>query len=344
MYSYSSARIKAMESMLIDGPTMQHIINAQDIPSALSILFQTGFKDYLSKYGGMQIKAKLIDFALSKNLAEHVNKLVSIVPTTQRKSIRAIIGKWDIYNIRIAIEAKDRGQSYEQIAMYVVDTTMYNETVIREAMRESTVEAMLSRLAINSPYSQMIKDASSAYSKSRNALDAISALDIGYYDSMGRVLHEISYEHYHSALMIKHEIDLKNVITLIRSKRMGLRFAQIENYLINNGTLDKRALEQLYSQSSSLEEMVQQVKAFDLKEALGVYNETGQLLSFEIAMHNHLLTHGIRLLKPAILSFGTIMAYIYLKELEVYTIRISINSKIYGLSAQEVSRLITWQR
>ncbi len=343
-YSYSSARVKAMESALIDGSTMQHIIDSKDVPSILSILVQTSFKDYLSRYGGMQIKRDLIDFALSRNLADSVSKLVSIVPTTQRKAIRAIIGKWDMYDIRLAIEAKDRGKSYDQIAMYVVDTPVYGEQSLKEAMRESTVEGMLSRLAINSPYAQVIKDASTAYSKNHNAFDGVSALDIGYYDSMSGVIQEIANAHYHSALIVKSDIDMKNVVTLIRAKRLGLRFQQIEGYLIGNGTMDKRALEQLFTQPQNLEEMVLQVKAFDLKEALSVYKETNQLLSFEIAMHNSILNRALRILKPAILSFGTIMAYIYLKELEVYTIRISINSKIYGLTSEEVSRLITWKR
>lgn len=343
-YSYSSARVKAMESMLIDTATMQHIIDAPDIPSMLSILFQTNFKDYLSKYGGMQIKKSLIDFALSRNLAENVNKLVNIAPTTQRKAIRAIIGKWDLYNVRLAIEAKDKGQSFEQIAMYVVDTAAYNQTTIKDAMRESSVESMLSRLAINSPYAQIIKDASAAYSKGRNATDAISSLDIGYYNMMSSVIHEINYSHYHSALMIKSEIDMKNIMTLIRGKRLGLKFQSIEGYLISNGTVQKKELEQTYTQSSSLEDMVHHITAFDLKESLEVYKKTNQLLSFEIGMHNYILNHGLRLLKPSILSFGTILAYIYLKELEVYTIRISINSKIYGLASDEVSRLITWTK
>jgi vacuolar-type H+-ATPase subunit C/Vma6 len=61
-------------------------------------------------------------------------------------------------------------------------------------------------------------------------------------------------------------------------------------------------------------------------------------------MHNYIMDQGLRVLKPAILSFGTILAYIYLKELEVYTIRIAINSKLYGLTPEEVSMLIAWKR
>ena len=343
-YSYSSARVKAMESMLIDNATMQHIIDAPDIHSALSLLFQTNYKDSLTKYGGMEIKKDLLDFALSRNLAESVNRLVNIAPTTQRKIVRALIGKWDLYNVRLAIEAKEHGKPFESISMYVTDNIVYNQATIREAMRESTVEGVLSRLMINSPYAQILKDASAAYSRGRSIADAITAMDIGYYDSLSGIMYQLNNAHYQSALIVKMEIDMKNLLTLIRSKRLGLKFQFIDRYLISNGTLDKKSLEQLFNSSSSLEDMVQRVTAFSLKDSLEVYGRTRQLLAFEIGMNNHILNQGLKILKPAILSFGTILAYIYLKELEVYTIRIAINSKAFGLDPEEVSMLIAWKK
>ncbi len=343
-YSYSSARVKAMESALIDGATMQHIIDAPDIHSALSFLFQTSYKESLVKYGGMEIKKDLVDFALSRNFAESVNRLVSIAPTTQRKLVRALIGKWDLYNVRLAIEAKEHGKPFESISMYITDNAVYNQAAIREAMREGTVEGVLSRLAINSPYAQILKDASAAYSRSRSVAEAITAIDIGYYDSLSSVMYQLNNAHYQSALIVKMEIDMKNLLTLIRSKRLGLKFQFIERYLISNGTMDKKHLEQLFNSSSSLEEMVQHVTTFPLKDSLEVYRRTRQLLAFEIGMNNYILNQGLKVLKPAILSFGTILAYIYLKELEVYTIRIAINSKVYGLDPEEVSMLIAWRK
>ena len=77
-YAYSNARIKAMEAKLVGRQTMNSIIGAKDGSSMLSLLFQTDYKNEISEYGGMGIKAELIDFALSKNLARDVNKLYAI--------------------------------------------------------------------------------------------------------------------------------------------------------------------------------------------------------------------------------------------------------------------------
>lgn len=343
-YSYSSARVKAMESNLIGPQVMRSIIDASSIDAALSILFQQpAYKDSIAKYGGTSIKRNLIDFALSRNFAESINKLVEIAPTAQRKLMRSLVGKWDIQNIRLAIEAKDRGLSFESIQPNIIDTSV-NSTVIKEAMRESTVEGLLARLAINSPYAEAIKAASAAYSKSRSVTDAMSALDVAYYASRSGVIYEISSAHYQSALIIKTEIDSKNILTMIRAKKIGFKWQQIEGYIIANGTVPKKELEHLYESSHSMEDMVQHVTKFDLKESLEVYKKTGQLVSFEIGMNNNILNKGLSVLKPTILSFGTMIAYIYLKELEVRTLRIAINSKIYGLAPEDVTRLIAWRK
>lgn len=343
-YSYSSARVKAMESNLVGAQAMQSIIDAGSIDAALSILFQQpAYKDYIAKYGGMSIKRSLIDFALSRNLAESVNKLVEIAPTAQRKVLRALVGKWDIQNIRLAIEAKDRGMDFERIAPNIIETSV-GSAAIKEAMRESTVEAVLARLAINSPYAEILKGASAAYSKGRDITEAITALDVGYYASLSGVIYEISSAHYQSALIIKMEIDSKNILTMIRAKRAGMRFQQLEHYLVSNGSMPRKELEHLYESSQNVEEMVQHVTRFDLKEGLEVYRKTGRLLPFEVAMNNHILNKGLSVLKPTILSFGTMLAYIYLKELEVRTLRIAINSKIYGIAPEDLSRLIAWRK
>ena len=81
-----------MESNLVGAQAMQSIIDAGSIDGALSVLFQQpGYKDYIAKYGGTSIKRELIDFALSRNLAESVNKLVEIAPIVAEEGAA---GRW----------------------------------------------------------------------------------------------------------------------------------------------------------------------------------------------------------------------------------------------------------
>lgn len=123
-----------------------------------------------------------------------------------------------------------------------------------------------------------------------------------------------------------------------------MKFQALEHYFVANGTMGIKEMMHIYDSSQSLEELVQRITSFDLKESLEAYRRTGQMVSFEIGMNNYILNKGLSVLRIAILSFGTLLEYMYLKELEVRTLRIAINSKIYGLAPEDVNRLIAWRK
>jgi len=66
------------------------------------------------------------------------------------------------------------------------------------------------------------------------------------------------------------------------------------------------------------------------------------LLDFEISMRNQIFNASLKLLRLSSLSFGSLVDYVYLKEIEVFTLRALIKSKEYGLTKEEVSRLVVW--
>ncbi len=143
--------------------------------------------------------------------------------------------------------------------------------------------------------------------------------------------------------ILRMEIDMKNVITLIRGKRRNLKLEEIQPYLISNGNLSEGRLKTAYTDSANIEALAKGLDVPGLKEGLEGYQKTHQLISFEIGMRNQIFNTAMRRLRGSVLSFRTIIAYIYLKEMEVFTLRILIKSKAYSLGKDEVSRLITWK-
>ncbi len=344
-YGYSSARVKSMESQLIDNKTMQEVMNAKDISTILSILFQREFKKDIEEFGGLEIKHELIDFALSKNLAKSVSKLVQISPTNERKWMRAIVGKWDLYNAKLAIEARGNKLSYDKIASQIVDYGIYNATVIKEVMREESIEGMLAKLMINSPYADILKDGAEVYKKGHNVLFAIAEIDKSYYKMLGSTIMGLRVVQNEAARVVKMEIDMKNILFAIKAKRSGFKFQEIGASMISSGNISVSEIEQMYNGSKDIESFVSQIKTYDLKTALDVYKNSRvkQLLTFEIGLKNAIFERSTKLLNHSILSFGAILAYAYMKEIEIYTLRIIINGRLYGLSREEMQRLIVWK-
>ncbi len=344
-YGYSSARVKAMEARLITKKTMQDIVNAKETSNILAILFQGDYKEDIEAFGGLAIKQEMIDFALSKNLAKNSAKLVQISPTTERKIMRGIVGKWELGNIKLGLEAKDRNVDYDHIASLIVDFGRHDANAVKDAMREDTIEGMMNKFMINSPYAKILHGALEAYRKTKNVADAIAEIDKGYYRELGNVILGLRVIHNESAIMLKMDIDMKNLMILVKAKRSNMKFGDISNYIIPGGRMKESELEQLFTSGKDVESMMMQVKTYDLKEAVEMYKSNGRkrLIVFEIGLKNAILNDSMRLLKHSILSFGAILAYSYLKEIEIFTLRILIHSRMYGLSKEETERLLVWR-
>lgn len=334
-----------MASRLIGKKTMQEIMNAKDMSTIISILFQGDFKSDLEEYGGLEIKGELIDFALSKNLAKSVAKLIRISPSTEKKLMRSIVGKWNLYNVKMAIAAKERRADYESIARYLIDQGRYDSAFIRDLMREDSVEGMLNKCMMNSPYRPILAESLEAYKKTKSAIDAIAAIDKCYYQTLSGVIIGLRTVDNSSARIIKMDIDMKNLLLLIKAKRTDIKFSEIGSDVIGSGNMSPSDLEQIYNSSKDIPSLISQIKLYDLKGISDLYKagKSNQLLMFEIRLRNSIFDNSMRLLNHSILSFGAILAYAYMKEIEIFTLRILINSKLYGLSKEEVSGLIIWK-
>ena len=76
--------------------------------------------------------------------------------------------------------------------------------------------------------------------------ETIAAIDRGYYDSLSRAIRKLDRVHKATARVIRMEIDMVNALTLIRAKKLGLRFQEIQNDLVGSGGVDRKGLQQIY--------------------------------------------------------------------------------------------------
>ncbi len=341
-YGYSNTRAKAMESKLIDSATMKSIADAKDINSVLSILFQTDYNNAITKFGGLEISDAMFDFAVSENLAERVNRLAEITPKGDQHIIREMIARWDLGNVKRVLEAVDRKQPYDAISRYIISSNEFPAAVLQDAMKEEGIAGTLARLARNRHYKQILEGALAAYRKTGNVLEAMAVIDIKHYEALGDLALELSKRHDAAAELLKMDIDMRNTITLLRAKRKGLKFSDVSGTLIKNGHMDNRVLLKNYNISNSVATFALRSMVFDLKEASEMYDQTGELLLFEISMRNQIFNTSRKMLRLSVLSLGTLVDYIYLKEIEVFTLRALIKSKEYGLTKEEISRLVVW--
>jgi V/A-type H+-transporting ATPase subunit C len=345
-YGYSNTRVKAMESKLVAREVMERMLAAKEMESIGAMLLQTSYKGYIEEFGGTKAMDKLIDFALSKSLGRETNKLVDVAPTVRKGLVRSIVGIWDMSNAKFMVGAMVTGKGFDDISRYLIDSKYVSAARVREAMSTNSVESALGKLAAATPYKQEFKAALDAYRKSKDAAEVDSAIDVAYYAKLGDTIVELRKINRESADLIARRIDLKNALTLLNAKRHGAGFAEIRGYLVRNGSVSIDALGRAYESSKGVDALAGAISAFDLKQTAAEYSagKGKSLMVFEIAMMNELFRDSLKAVRHSVLSFGTIIAFLYLKEMEVSTLRILVKGRSYGLGEDEIRKMITWSK
>jgi V/A-type H+-transporting ATPase subunit C len=322
---------------------VQSIASSKDIASLLSLLMQTEYSKSLSDFGGVEIKQSLIDFALSGNLAKDMDAVIRLTPHQDKHTIRGIAERWTFHNVKLALEAKTEGKGFADIERYLIDYGRYPRIIIKDIMKEDSAERMLQRFINNSPSSEVLTKALAVYNEHKNVSESIAAIDSEYYKSMEDMLHQFYNKGEPAGRIIKMEIDMKNMLTLIRAKWRGADFDAVAGGLINGGAVAIADMKKAYTSSEGVEPLVQNINAFELKDAIARYNQNKRLVTFEIAMRNSIHSAALKVLSHSVLSLSSVIAYIYLKEIEVSTLRILVKGKAYGLGKDELSELMVWK-
>jgi len=343
-YAYSSTRVKAMESNLLKKDTFERMLAAKEPGSIAAMLLQTDYKPEIEKLGGAKAMDTIVDFALSRNLGRETSKLISIAPKDQRDIVTSIAGMWDVNNMKLLLEAVGSGKSFDDISKYVIDSRYMGPNVVSNAMTAKNVEGAIEKLIAGTPYSSLLRQALDVYRKTHSTTEANNAIEMGYYSQLGSTIDRVMKLDKEAAALIRKRIDMRNVLTLLQAKRYESDFTKVATHLLPNGTVSAKSLEKLFKNAKDVPALAESVKFFNLKQALASYNESKNkpLLLFEIAMLNEVFTSALKGVRHSMLSFGTIVAFLYLKEIEVFTLRILVKGKAYGLSDAEIRGMISW--
>jgi vacuolar-type H+-ATPase subunit C/Vma6 len=129
-------------------------------------------------------------------------------------------------------------------------------------------------------------------------------------------------------------------MNILRGKREGASEQEIMSYLIEGGTLSGFMLERL-ARARGADDAVKEVcKLYRLDAAAEAYAETHSIVWIEIALERKVMELGLRTLRTSVLSPGTIVGYLYLKENEIMNIRKIVRGKEFGTPPEKIRETI----
>jgi len=354
VYGYANARVHGMKGLLLSHKIYTELSNLKSVEAMVEYLHKTHHKESLlnatTRYSGSQ----LIEYASGVHYAEVVSKIKKITPDKDKEIIDAFLTKWDIINLKVVVASKNTTSNFSDVVSKLIPVGLISKSVLERIYNANNRDFIseIKRTALGSElFSQNTSDLS-VHSLSR-LKEAIKSHN--QYSQIHIILDNYAYHIVENHLKkyisnkqvrlvyerLRDKISSKNILVIERLKRSGIKDPKkIKSYLIAGGSLSLSVLDKIISfeKFSDLVSFIKQRSEFsnfdngEPKTLLDLENELARLRSRKILMTFH----------RSILSLGTLLGFILLKEEEMNNLRKIARAKEFGVKPEEVMKTLVY--
>ncbi|MFH1835870.1 MAG: ATP synthase A1 subunit C [Methanobacteriota archaeon] len=339
-YGYACTRIGVLKRSLMSPESIRNLASSSSSSEVIRMLGET---DYAKDLDEMSIKHRggnLIEMAIGRNIAREFRKIAVMTPYKSRDAIMTLLGKWDVHNIKVILLGKYLGHETDEIKPLLVPAGNLSWDKLNVMLERTSVEDVVDHL-LNSEYGGVLSEKMLEYKSSGEVTPLLSALDGYYYASLMTILTD-SVPGPAIIMLVKAEIDIKNLMMVLRSKNEGIDGSETQDYLISGGHLPQSMLKELL-ECKSVEEAVNKIKdEFDLTEELEKYSVDHSIVHFENKLEASLALKKIEKLRYSTMSLEAIVGHIYRKEEEANNIRKIARAKEFNLPEDEIEEMLVF--
>jgi V/A-type H+-transporting ATPase subunit C len=284
-----------------------------------------GFPDY-AKY----IDQYPLEKALDTLLAENYDLVARITPENSRDAFKFLLKKWDIRNIKSVVIAKAVGLNTDDTLDLIVPYGDLTDKL--DALIEADdVNEVLGALE-GTEYAPILEDAIPLYQETGMLLPLEASLDKYLLENLLRTVatpedDNTSYLKNYVGDMV----DSTNLKIILRAKVDGLKFEDIEPYMISDGYQIREWKLKDLLESEDVAGVVSGLEGTDyaplLSEAMADYNETGSISAFETALDNHVNDTAKKISLKNQFGIGPMIGFLSRKEREIKNLKIIVRGK-----------------
>ncbi|MEN6330307.1 MAG: V-type ATP synthase subunit C [Methanobacteriaceae archaeon] len=336
-YTYPNARVRARMGRIFTEKQFSEIIESGNIEEVKNYL--RGYPDY-AKY----IDQYPLEKALDIQLAENYDLVARISPENSRDSFKFLLKKWDIRNLKSIIIAKEVGLSPEETLDLVVpfgELTDKLDTLIDA----DNINEVLSAVE-GTEYTPILEDAIPLYQETGMLLPLESSLDKYLLENLLRTVatpedDNTSYLKNYVGDMV----DSTNLKIILRAKVDGLKFEDIEPYMISDGYQIREWKLKDLMEAEDVAGVVSGLEGTDyaplLSEAMADYNETGSIAAFETVLDNHVDDTAKKISLKNQFGIGPMIGFLSRKEREIKNLKIIARGKREeGFSSAQIKEML----
>lgn len=354
-YAYVYARIRARMSELMDERRLRELVDTRSEDFLSSLMDTAAYKDKLTKAALVGVEARKIEITLKEGLIDQY--LMVIKSTEGAGAIRDVfvefLRRLEVKNLKAVIRAKaaeaygiGTETSTAEAPMFFPVEDFFKRRISRLTEADS-IENVIKQS--ENPYKRVLEDALPEYEKSKRVLVLENALDEEISSAIREKVERLSGADKEIARkIVGTEFDLANLMILLRCKSEGVAEAEIRKYLLPDGfsfdfNLDVGAMNDSIS-AENVSSAVQLMPASAYKEVLtdtlSAYEADKSLIPFENALSRYFLVTIKNTLRGYPINIGTIIGFLYLKEIEIRNLCTIAVCKENEIPAEETMKMV----
>lgn len=310
-YAYSVSRIHAIERSLLDRGKIMQIAEAKTASDALRMIYDAGY-----------VQAEDYEQSFESELQKTYDLIYSMAPDKSLFDVFLIEN--DYYNLKVLLKAEFLDKDLDYLLNKRARTSL---EAVKEAVRERKAEK------VSEQFATALDEALASFSKEKNAQAVDMIIDRACYSEMSEFANATGNKFIIGLIKIK--IDLTNITTMLRIRKMGKMASFAKSAMLGGGSLDVNMLAGCVDEPK---------EAILQKFASGRYsNLVSQALSdsdaadFEVACGDYIIEY-MRAAKRVTFGAEPLVAYIFAKENEIKQLRIIMVGKTNNLDSELIKR------
>ena len=337
-YPYTYVRSTAMRALLIKKEDY-HKLMKMGLNEITKFLQDSEYKKEINELAASHSGIDLLEMAINRNMAASFDKLRKISPEELNLLIDEYLKRKDIEDIKTILRGKFTNLEVEKIKKSLIGAGTLSLEFLNK-LAEMEIKEILNNLkVIEFSY---LKDAYKAF-KEKNSLATLeNALDHFYYASIYEFTKKLPSEGGLFREFLETEIEMLNIINIIRLKRENFDKKDIKEYIFSSKEHEKNrkinALLDINDLNTLMKALEKEEYGSIIKKGLEEYEKNASLIELEIGLYRHLLKKSAVLMHQHPLSIDVILGYMFAKEIEVRNLRIILKGKQLSLEEDFIEK------
>ena len=352
-YASALGRIKASTSNFLGKEMYATLTGARDVVEITKLLESTPYGPEINQAAASYSGATLLEIAINRTFVRRNRQALEAAPFAGRRLIQTYLRRWDIQNIALILASKAQGRTVVETDQFLVSSRDMPAGLfagalalddIRQVLDQPTLEGVATAL-VRFGYGATLLPLLEQYSQTHDIFPLVHALESEYYRNLLETARYYQGDEWVARLFIQSEIDLRNVLLLLKGKDSELPVEEVVSRFFPGGTLAPDGVTDLYS-AAAVPDLAQALENRfpSLAEGSDQYREDRTLTGYEVALARERGTWELRRLRAYPVSVGVLFGFLLLAELERADLRRIVYGNVYGIPVARIERILVVPR